>query len=299
MDYHNITYLLNHHWQGFLHSIPAILIGLVILLIAYGFARAATLITKKIIQRKFVHPLTQNVIARSAGTVVFLLGVYLIFEMAHLTKAAFAVISGTGVLGIILGIAFRDITENFLASILLSLHHPFNPGDLVEITHFTGYVQSLTMRVTLLKSKEGHLIQIPNSVVYKSHIRNYTSNPNRREEFEVGIGYENNITFAQEIILKTLENQEEVLKSSEPLVLLESLGKSAVTLRVLFWIDSSKYNWLKVKSTVIHHVLCALQENGISIPPENREVFFPEGISIRLEESGKNLTKKLQELQKI
>ena len=108
--------------------------------------------TRALLRRKFRKSLLQDVIARGVGILIFLLGVYLIFEIADLTGAALTIISGTGLLGIILGIAFRDITENFLASILLSIHNPFQTGDLVEIAEFTGYVQGLTMRVTLLMS---------------------------------------------------------------------------------------------------------------------------------------------------
>ncbi len=217
--------------------------------------------------------------------IIFLLGVYLIFEIADLTGAALTIISGTGLLGIILGIAFRDITENFLASILLSIHNPFQTGDLVEIAGFTGYVQGLTMRVTLLMSLDGNHIQIPNSIVYKSNIRNYTSNPNRREEFLVGIGYDDTISQAQEIALNVLEKHEAVLKDPEPWVLVDSLGKATINLRVYFWLDGSQHSWLKVRSSVIRLVKRAFQAEGISMPDEAREVIFPKGISVQMLES--------------
>src|SRR5690606_4198699 len=125
--------------------------------------------------------------------------------VAGLTSIALTVLGGTGLLGIILGIAFQDITENFLASIFLSVQTPFESGDLVDIDGTMGFVQRLTTRATILMTLEGNHVQIPNSTVYKSKINNYTSNPNRRADFAVGIGYEDSIARAQEIALRILE----------------------------------------------------------------------------------------------
>ena len=286
-DFSVITQILQNHWRGLVKSIPSIVIGIIVLIVAWGLARLGSLITGSLLRRKFRKSLLQDVIAKSVGILIFLLGIYLIFEMADLTGAALTIISGTGLLGIILGIAFRDITENFLASILLSIHNPFQTGDLVEIAGFTGYVQGLTMRVTLLMSLDGNHIQIPNSIVYKSNIRNYTSNPNRREDFLVGIGYDDTISKAQEIALNVLEKHEAVLKDPEPWVLVDSLGKATINLRIYFWLDGSQHSWLKVRSSVIRLVKRAFQAEGISMPDEAREVIFPKGISVQMLESGK------------
>ncbi|MEO8605059.1 MAG: mechanosensitive ion channel domain-containing protein, partial [bacterium] len=69
-------------------------------------------------------------------------------------------VGGTGLIGLAVGIAFRDITENFLASIFLSMQRPFETGDLVEVTGVTGYVQQLNVRTTILMTLDGNLVQI-------------------------------------------------------------------------------------------------------------------------------------------
>jgi small-conductance mechanosensitive channel len=191
-------------------------------------------------------------------------------------------VGGTGLFGLVLGIAFRDITENFLASLFLSLQQPFREGDLVEVTSVTGYVQRLTLRTTVLMTLDGNQLQIPNSTVFKSTIRNFTSNPNRREDFIVGIGYDDSIPFAQEVALKVLAEHPAVLNEPEPWVLVEDLGPSTVNLRVYFWLDGGRHSWLKVKSSVIRLVKRAFQDSGITLPDEAREVTFPYGVPVRM-----------------
>lgn len=263
-----IKEILLQHWHSFIGAIPSIVIGVVILGVAFCLARLGSWATRKILHRKKHTSLLHDLIAKSVGVIIFLLGVYLIFEMANLTGAALAVVSGTGLIGIILGIAFRDITENFLSSILLSIQHPFYPGDLVEIAGLTGYVQGLTMRMTLLMSLDGNHIQIPNAVVYKSIIRNYTSNPQRREDFIVAISYKSAITKAQETALKALSRHEFVLKDPEPLVLVDSLGRAFVNLKVYFWFDGTQHSASKIRSLLMRFVKEAFLSEKIAMPGE-------------------------------
>src|SRR5690606_22705702 len=117
----------------------------------------------------------------------------IILRVFGLTQLAMTVVGGTGLIGLALGIAFRDITENFLASIFLSMHRPFETGDLVEITGETGYVQQLNVRTTILMTLDGNLVQIPTASVYKNNLRNFTTNANRRVDFAVGICYDDSI----------------------------------------------------------------------------------------------------------
>lgn len=209
-----------------------------------------------------------------------LCGVYLILRVSGLTQLALTLIGGTGLLGLIVGVAFRDITENFLASIFLSIQPPFETGDLVEISGVIGYIQQLNMRTTILMTLDGNIVQIPNSSVYKNTLSNFTSNANRRESFMVGIGYDDAINQAQEIAREVLVNRPAVLQDPEPAVLADSLGDSTVNLRVYFWINGREHSWLKVRSSLIRLVKRAFQEQGISMPDGAREVVFPQGVPV-------------------
>lgn len=232
------------------------------------------------LRRRIRTKLLQNVIARGVGGFIFLSGAYIILRVFGLTQLAFTVIGGTGLIGLALGIAFREITENFLASIFLSMQRPFETGDLVEVSGETGYVQQLNMRTTILMTLDGNLVQIPNASVYKSNLRNFTTNSNRREDFVVGIGYDDAINDAQEIVRKVLADHPAVLNDPEPSVLADSLGRSTVNLRVYFWLNGREHSWLKVRSSVIRLVKLAFQKHGISMPDEAREVVFPQGVPV-------------------
>ncbi len=272
-------------WRDLIRSLPLFFFGLLIMTLSAATGVLATRGARAFLRRKVRANLLRNVIARGIGVLAFLIGVYIILRVSGLTQLALTVVGGTGLIGLAVGIAFRDITENFLASIFLSMQRPFETGDLVEITGVTGFVQQLNVRTTILMTLDGNLVQIPNATVYKSNLRNFTTNANRREDFAVGIGYDDSISEAQEIARTVLANHPAVLNDPEPSVLVDNLGTSTVNLRVYFWLNGREHSWLKVRSSVIRLVKLAFQQHGISMPDEAREVVFPQGIPVTMLDS--------------
>ena len=268
--------------DGLIRALPLILVTLVILIMAWAGGRFTRHAVRRVLRRRLNSQLLLEVAARAAGMLVLLLGLYLVLRFSGLTRLAVTLIGGTGLLGLVVGIAFRDITENFLASLFLSLQQPFRSGDLVEVANITGFVQRLTSRTTILMTLDGNQVQIPNSTVFKSTIRNFTSNSNRREDFVVGVGYDAHIPHVQQIALDVLDQHPAVLREPEPWVLVDDLGASSVKLRVYFWLDGRQHSWLKVRSSVIRLVKRALQDAGVSLPDEAREVIFPQGVTVRV-----------------
>jgi small-conductance mechanosensitive channel len=284
-DFQPALALLREQGRGLVRALPLIGFNLLILAVALGVAYLAAVAVRNFLHRRIASLLLANVIARGVGLGVFLIGLYVVFQVAGLANVALTVLGGTGLLGLILGIAFRDITENFLASIFLSFQNPFRAGDLVEIAGITGFVQMLTTRATVLMTQDGNHVQIPNATVYKSNIHNYTSNPNRREDFVVGIGYDDSVAAAQDVALGVLAEHPAVLKEPEPWVLVESLGSATVNLRIYFWLDGSQYSWQKVRSSIIRLVKRAFQNEGISMPGEVRELLFGERLPVQILEA--------------
>ncbi|WP_425619441.1 mechanosensitive ion channel domain-containing protein [Anatilimnocola sp. NA78] len=269
-------------WRDFIRSLPFLLFGLLVLALSAGAGVLATRTAQAFFRQRIQARLLLNVMARGIGSLVFLLGVYIILRVSGLTQLALTVVGGTGLVGLAVGIAFRDITENFLASIFLSMHRPFETGDLVEISAITGYVQQLNIRTTILMTLDGNLVQIPNATVYKNNIRNFTTNANRREDFVVGIGYDSSISEAQEIARQVLSDHPAVLRDPEPMVLADSMGTATINLRIYFWLNGREHSLLKVRSSLIRLVKMAFQKKGVSMPDEAREIVFPNGVPVTM-----------------
>lgn len=285
--------------RALLRAIPIVAFAILVMVLSLAVSRTGVNASRRYLERHNMNILLRNVISRSVGVIIFLMGLYIIFQVAGLTNIALTILGGTGLLGIILGIAFRDITENFLASIFLSVQNPFSVGDLVEIEGVIGYIQRMTTRTTILMTLAGNHVQIPNATVYQSVIHNFTSNPNRQIDFTIGIGYEDSISLAQETIQRVLQDHPAVLNDPENLVLVDSLGSATVNLQIYFWIDGTQHSWLKVKSSVIRLVKRAIQDVGISMPDEAREMIFPQGVPVHIIEGEAATTQQPTQLPRI
>lgn len=261
-------------------AMPLFALALIILPVSWYAAVLVSQVTRRLMTDRIPSPHLRNVIARTVAIPVFLLGLYLVLQVAGLTQLAVSVIGGAGLLGIIFGLAFREIAENFLASLLLSVRHPFRAGDLISVGDHRGIVQSMNTRSTVLLSTEGNHVQIPNASVFKGVIVNYSTAPARREALDVGIGYDVSIAHAQSVIGSLLESHDAVIDEPAPLVLVHSLGSATVHLRVYYWFNGGIFSAMKLKSALLRLIKKALIENGISMPDEAREIIFPQGVPV-------------------
>ena len=270
-------------YQRLIQALPKITIALLILLLTWLLAKVAFSLGNKVLSKRVNNVFVRRLSARLFALPVVVIGIYLVLQMTGLTNLAMTVIGGTGLLGLVIGIAFKDIAENFLASILISIQRPFKIGDYIRVDGHQGVVQSVTTRGTVIMTLEGNHIHIPNAIIYKNTIVNVTANPNIRKQFMVGIGYDDAISQAQEIALQVLNKHPAVLPDPEPQVLVDNLGAATVNLKVLFWVNGEENSAAKVKSAVIRLIKRAFDEAAISMPDEAREVVFPEGIHITQE----------------
>ncbi|MBU2979935.1 mechanosensitive ion channel family protein [Alteromonas sp. C1M14] len=263
-----------------LAHLPDVAMGLVIFVVLIFIASPVASFVLKPFHFMTGSPLLRSVVRRSVSILIILLGAYIFLKMAGLTEFAVAIVSGTGLIGLILGFAFRDIAENFISSLLLTVQRPFRIGDVVEIAGYTGVIQKVTSRATTLVDFDGNHIQLPNATVYKGIIKNLTANPNMRGHFVIGVGYDNVIAEVRELAAQLLRDHPHVLTEPEPMVLIDNLGSSTVNLKVYFWINVEASSILKMASSLMRLLTEAFLDAGISMPDDAREVVFPDGFPL-------------------
>jgi small conductance mechanosensitive channel len=259
---------------------PLVIVAIVIIAIGWLVSRLVGALAGRLFSPRIESPLLLAVVARLFAIPVFLLSVYFVLQVAGLTRLAITILGGTGLAGIVIGFAFRDIAENFLSSLLLSIRNPFSRGDLIEVAGHKGVVQNLNTRSTVLLTLDGNYVQIPNATVYKNTITNFSTNASRRAEFAIGIGYDSSTAKAQSLIKSVLDNHPAVLTEPEPLVLVNDLGAATVNLKVRYWYDSATYAPDKTNSALMRISKTVLLQNGVELPDPEREVVFPRGVPV-------------------
>ncbi|GMM92059.1 mechanosensitive ion channel domain-containing protein [Qipengyuania sp. MTN3-11] len=221
----------------------------------------------------------------SAIRFVFVVGgVVIALDMVGAGALMGAVLGGAGVIGIALGFAMRDTIENYVASLMLSLRQPFRANDWVLIDALEGRVIRLTSRATILMTLDGNHLRIPNAQVFKAVITNFTRNPQRRFQFDLGVDADDDAVAARHLGRETLAAMDFVLAEPPPEARIVEVGDSNVVIRFLAWIDQERTDWWKAQSRAIPAVKQALEDAGFGLPePIYRLRFDPRSASVPFE----------------
>jgi small-conductance mechanosensitive channel len=216
-------------------------------------------------------PFTENVLLRSvlgslASAAIIAGGLLAALQVFGAASAVMSVLGLAGVAALAIGFAFRDITENFIASILLSARRPFHVGDYVEVAGRAGVVKALNTRATVLVTLDGKTMRIPNATVFKEIVSNASAATSSRSTFDVLIPYEASTVRAMELIGEALKGHEAILNDPPPRALVEELTPEGVKLRTHFWMPTHGVDGLKVNSDAKLKAKVALQEAGIRPP---------------------------------
>lgn len=272
----NITKIFEQYWESFLLILPKIALGTVVLLIAIILAHKIGHLTKRAVSRKVHDRLLVNFLGKLAKWISIVVGIIITMYVIGLGGIAAGLVAGAGISAFVIGFAFKDIGENFLAGILLAFSRPFSVGDTVESNNTVGKVISLDLRNTHIKTFDGKDVFIPNAMIVKSILVNYTRDGYIRYDFIVGIDYDDSIAKTEQLIVNTLKNVEGVLSEGdrEPFVVATQLATSSVNLKVHFWLNTMdfKKSALQTQSLAIAAVKEALLDNNIVLPADILEL---------------------------
>lgn len=228
-------------------------------------------------RRKFWERVTPNpFVAEVASSVVRVLfiaiGVVIALQIVGATALLGAVLGGAGVIGIAVGFAIRDTVDNYISSLMLSVRQPFNANDHVKIDSFEGRVARLTTRATVLITLDGNHLRIPNSLVYKAVILNYSRNPKRRFQFDYTIDHAFDPCEARSQALAAVKELDFILDTPEPRVDLVAVPGTTQVLRFFQWVDQTKTEVAKAQSRTIEAVRYRLREIGAILPDSTYHV---------------------------
>jgi len=177
-----------------------------------------------------------------------------------------------GAAGLAIGLALKDSLSNFSAGVMLILFRPFKVGDFVTVGGESGTVEEITIFNTVLNTPDNQKKIIPNGVVSSGVITNVTANDTRRIDLVIGIGYDDDIKKAEEILHDVIEKEQDLLAEPAVTIAVSELADSSVNFVVRPWVKTSDY-W-KVRFSLTENIKIALDEAGITIPYPQQDVYL-------------------------
>ena len=255
--------------------IPNFIVAVIIAIIFSMLARFAGNLTKNILRRSLDSQQIADLMASIFKVIVLCVGVFIALDFVGLKGTVTSLLAGAGIVGLAIGFAFQDMTENLIAGIAMGIRKPFKTGDVIETDDVFGSVHSINLRNTLIESFYGQLILVTNKVLFRNVLKNYTTLGVRRIEVPVGISYGDDIEKAKEVIVDKINDLDFVIRKNETDVYAEGFGDSSINLLVWFWIKyPGEPDFMTVRHKGVVAVKQALDEADISIPFPIRTLDF-------------------------
>ena len=254
-------------WESTLDFLPRIGVAAIIVVVGWMTSRGLRWLLHRSLRRRQT-PSFATVMSKVGGWIFLTIVVLIALAITFPSVRPVDLLAGLGFFSIAVGFAFQDILENTLSGMLLLFRQPFRSGDQIEVMGQSGTVEGITIRETRIIRYDGELVVIPNRDVYKNEIVVHTYRDDHRQDFVVGIAYENDAEEATTAIVDALRSVDGIRLDPPPTALVESLNVSTVDIVAMFWTSARRFDSLLVKDAAIKAVKLRLDEAGIEMPAD-------------------------------
>ena len=259
---------------GLIAALPDIVLALVVFALFYYSAKGIKSTVERLTRTQVRTRNVGLVLGRLSQGLFTLLGLLVGLSIALPDFGAGKLIELLGIGSVAIGFAFRDILQNFLAGILLLLTEPFGIGDQVIVHDFEGTIEAIQARATMIKTYDGRRVVIPNADLFTESVIVNTAFAMRRSEYDVRIGYSDDIARAKQLIVEAINSADGVLKEPQPETLVMDLAPNSVHIRARWWTKSRRVEVLTGQDQVITAIKSKLIENGIDLPLPTQQILF-------------------------
>jgi small conductance mechanosensitive channel len=241
---------------------PQLVLALLTLFVGLWIIKAVGAGAKAGFNRSGIEPTLQNFLLSLINVGLKALLVISVASMIGVETTSFIAVLGAA--GLAVGLALQGSLANFAGGVLILLFRPFKVGDFIEGSGQMGTVREIGIFHSVMTTGDNKTIIIPNGALSNSAITNFSKQATRRVDIVFGIGYDDDLRKAKDVIKGLIEADERILKEPAPLVVISSLGDSSVNITTRSWVDAANY-W-PVFFDLTENVKLAFDANGISIP---------------------------------
>ncbi|MDW3220345.1 MAG: mechanosensitive ion channel family protein [Acidimicrobiales bacterium] len=184
-------------------------------------------------------------------------------------------IGALGLGGLAIALALQPVLQNLFAGVVLQTERPLECGEEITTNGHDGVVVEVTGRAVMLKTFDGELVTIPNSMVLDSPLVNHSREGHRRSRVEVGVAYRSDLPTVTDVLRTAVAAADGVRETPEPTVVARSFADSSIEFQIDFWHRATNQIERETRAAVILSVHAALADAGITIPFPQRDVHLP------------------------
>lgn len=275
MDFSIAWQKINQMGRGFMALLPNLLFGVVVFVVFIFIARGVQSLVERLLENRQQSVSLKLLLSRLSYVAALILGVLVTVTIIVPGFTPASLISALGVGGVAIGFAFKDIFQNFLAGVLLLLTEPFKINDQISYKDFEGTVETIQTRATTIKTYDGRRVVIPNAELFINAVTVNTAYDKRRLEYDIGIGYGDDIAQARQLIMEAMRGVDGVLTDPAPEALVVDLAGSSVNIRARWWINPPRRaDVMGAQDRVLEAIKNTLTAHGIDLPFPTQQILW-------------------------
>ncbi|RSK44814.1 mechanosensitive ion channel family protein [Hymenobacter perfusus] len=275
MDFSIAWQKINQMGRDFMALLPNLLFGLVVFVVFVFVARGVQSLVERLVQNRHQSQSLKLLLSRLSYVSALLLGILVTVTIMVPSFTPASLISALGVGGVAIGFAFKDIFQNFLAGILLLVTEPFKINDQIKYKEFEGTVETIQTRATTIKTYDGRRVVIPNAELFINVVTVNTAYDMRRLQYDIGIGYGDDIGQARQLIIEAMRGVAGVLADPAPEALVVDLAGSSVNIRARWWINPPRRaDIMDAQDRVLEAIKNTLTAHGIDLPFPTQQILL-------------------------
>ncbi|WP_027126800.1 mechanosensitive ion channel family protein [Gelidibacter mesophilus] len=275
--------------NSIVESLPNLILATIVLLAAYFLSKYVSKLTMRLVGSRVKQKSVSNIIARLVTVVVIMVGLFLALGILNLSQTLTSLITGAGVLGLVIGLALQGTLSNIISGIVISFRDKIQIGNWVETNGFTGEIMDINLKNLTLKESDNNMVMIPNKNILDNPMKNYSLTPHIRVDLSCGVGYESDLEFVEKLTKNTLEKTFEKIDDSKPVeFFFTEFGDSSINFRCRFWVEGTKnVHKLNATNKAMIAIKKAFDAEDINIPFPIRTLQFDNKLAMENNENEK------------
>jgi small conductance mechanosensitive channel len=261
--------------ESLITNLPNLVVAILIVIAFNMVAKTVRSLLHKALTKSLKNDALASLLGTVSQILILIIGLSVALGVLHLDKTVTSLLAGAGVIGIALGFAFQDIASNFISGIFIAFKEPYRIGDIIEVEGYLGVVKAVDLRTSLIETFDGIEIYIPNQYMFTKPLKNFSGEPVRRLEFEVGVSYADDLRQVEQVIKKALEPIEGRLPDRPVEVYFKEFDNSSINCDVRAWVSyPDNQNFFRYRHNAIIAIKEAFDREQITIPFPIRTLDF-------------------------
>jgi len=175
-----------------------------------------------------------------------------------------AVLGAAGVAGVAIGFAAQTSLSNLISGMFLILEHPFKVGDWIEVEGTSGYVHSVELLSTYIRTFDNRMVRIPNELVAKSKLINYTKYKIRRMDLDIQVSCKESVGKVMQIFREVVIANPSCFNEPEPLIVFKGFGDASLIFLLAVWTDQTDMQG--TRTSLMKDIKDRFDREGIELP---------------------------------